>query len=305
MELLTLGQKIHPGREVLLWHNPDETFMERPATNTRLRLILLEKGNGILRLGDQQRIAFNAPALLCLSEQETAVMEQGFNLQAVSLYFHPSVINSAFSFENIRGDVDDFKHTDLQDRFWLSPFVDHQGNQSGLLSLAPMTANRIARMIDSVARELSDQRDGFWPCRSRSHFLELLFLIHSLYREPHIAEVGVLSQVTSLEEIGQVILYLHAHYHEKINLNDLARHFHTNRTTLSRRFREITGQPVMTYLANLRVHLASLLLRNTTVPVTEVMHNVGFIDDTHFTRTFRKYTNTTPSRYRQQHCWLL
>jgi len=61
----------------------------------------------------------------------------------------------------------------------------------------------------------------------------------------------------------------------------------------------------MSYLVNLRVHLASLLLRNTTVSVSEVMQNVGFIDDTHFTRTFRKYTNFTPSEYRQRHCWML
>jgi AraC family L-rhamnose operon regulatory protein RhaS len=135
--------------------------------------------------------------------------------------------------------------------------------------------------------------------------LELLFLVHSLYREPEITEIGVLSQAASTEGMSEVILYLHTHYHEKINLNDLARQFHTNRTTLTRQFREVTGLSVMTYLANLRVHLASLLLRNTTVSVSEVMQNVGFIDDTHFTRTFRKYTSSTPSEYRQNHCWML
>ncbi len=304
MELFTIGQEIHQGREVPLWHNPEETFIPDLGADTRFRLILVTKGTGIIRLNDRH-IVFNAPALLCINEYERPVLEQSSNIEATGLYFHPSVINSAFSLENIRQEPKNFEHTDRQDQDWLWAFVHRSTRWKGLLSLAPIIASRIAQQIAIVGRELSEQRDNFWPCRSRSYFLELLFLVDRLYREPDVTEIGVLSQVASLEGIGDVILYLHTHYQEKINLNDLARHFHTNRTTLTRQFREVTGLPVMTYLANLRVHLASLMLRNTNVSVMEVMQRVGFIDDTHFTRTFRKYTRSTPSEYRQRYCWML
>jgi AraC-like DNA-binding protein len=288
----------------LLWHNPNETFIPGLGAETRFRLILIEKGSGILCIGER-RIAFNAPALLCLNETETAVMEQCVDIKASGLYFHPTEINSAFSFENVHGEPNGLRHTDTQDRHLLEPFTDPVGMQKRLLGLAPITASHLVHKMAVVGQELNAQRDGYWPCRSRSYFLELLFLVHNLYCEPNRAEVGILSDVASTGEMGEVILYLHTHYNEKINLNDLARYFHTNRTTLSREFRAVTGLPVMTYLVNLRVHLASLLLRNTTMLVTEVMQNVGFIDDTHFTRTFRKYTRSTPSEYRQRHCWML
>src|SRR5688572_11132934 len=301
MELLTLGQTIHPGAEVLIWHNTNETFIPHLGLETRFRLILIEKGTGILHV-NSQRAAFNAPALLCLNEIETAVMEQSVDIKASALYFHPSEINSAFSFENIRGEEPNgLQHTATQDRYWLEPFTDPVKMQKRLLGFAPITASHLAYKMAVVGQELNVQRDLYWPCRSRSYFLELLFLVQRLYSEPNTAEVGILSDVASTGEMGEVILYLHTHYNEKINLNDLARHFHTNRTTLSREFRAVTGLPVMTYLVNLRVHLASLLLRNTAMLVTEVMQHVGFIDDTHFTRTFRKYTQSTPSEYRQRH----
>jgi AraC-like DNA-binding protein len=304
MELLSVGQKIYPGMQVLLWHTPQENFIPELGLGTRFRLILVEKGAGLLRLNDR-RLAFSAPLLLCINERETLIMEESENLHAAGLYFHPSIINDSFSFENVRGEPQNFKHTDWQDRAWMWPFVEREGKRNGLLSLAPITASRIAHQVAIIGRELSEQRDGFWPCRSRSFLLELLFLIHRLYSEPDTAAIGGLSPVATSKEIGKVILYLHIHYGEKTNLTKLAYMFHTNRTTLTKQFRAATGFSVMAYLINLRVHLASLMLRNTQISVTEVRERVGFVDDTHFIRTFRKYTRYTPSEYRQHYSWMI
>jgi transcriptional regulator GlxA family with amidase domain len=50
----------------------------------------------------------------------------------------------------------------------------------------------------------------------------------------------------------------------------------------------------------LRLRMASVLLGETTLPVSEIMRRVGFGDATHFGRTFRKYTGYPPSEYRQR-----
>ena len=85
----------------------------------------------------------------------------------------------------------------------------------------------------------------------------------------------------------------------------MAQRFHTNRTTLTERFGLVTGQPVLSYLIRLRVRLASLMLRDTMLPVSEVMTRVGFTDSTHFGRTFRKHLGCTPSEYRTRFCWMM
>jgi AraC family L-rhamnose operon regulatory protein RhaS len=103
--------------------------------------------------------------------------------------------------------------------------------------------------------------------------------------------------------VDPIVLYLHTHYQEKITLDRLARTFHTNRTTLAERFREAAGVSVMAYLIRLRVQLAALMLRDTSLSVAEVGERVGFKDTSHFGRTFRDHIGCSPTEYRQRYCW--
>jgi len=48
-----------------------------------------------------------------------------------------------------------------------------------------------------------------------------------------------------------------------------------------------------------------MLLRDTVLPVTEIMNRVGYQDSTHFWRTFRKHIGQSPSEYRQHFSWLM
>lgn len=68
MKLATVGREIWPGYELWLWHNPHETFSPEFNTGTRFRLVLIEGGTGVLRLGDRCT-AFIAPTLFCLNEK--------------------------------------------------------------------------------------------------------------------------------------------------------------------------------------------------------------------------------------------
>ena len=78
-----------------------------------------------------------------------------------------------------------------------------------------------------------------------------------------------------------------------------------DRTTLAEQFHRATSLPVMTYLAQLRMRQASLLLRDTVLPVSEIMLRVGYQHSTHFWRTFRKHIGVSPTQYRQRYCWLM
>lgn len=303
-DLATLGREIYPGLRVQLWHSPNEVFNPDPGAGQRFRLVLVEHGTGILGLG-KRRLAFISPALFCLNEQERPELEQNLELKAQALYFHPDVINSSFNFKNVRQVLQTSDYTHEQDRQWLRAFLDRSNGHDGCLSLGPVTAGKIKRQIAAVGEELAAQRDGYWPCRSRSLFLEVLFLVDRLYEQAGSVETDALAETNSTYDVESIILYLHTHYGEKLSLKSLSMTFHTNRTTLTEQFRAVTGQPVMSYLAYIRMRLASLMFRDTTVPVTEVMERVGFNDRTHFGRTFRKYLGYSPSEYRQRYCWML
>jgi AraC-like DNA-binding protein len=300
MELVTLGRNIYPGCTVALWHNDAEVFQPIRERN-RFRVVLVQKGTGIYRLG-VRRGTFIAPALFCLNETEEPELEKSVDLQARAYYFHPNVINSKFDFENIRQDEVELTLTERHDRSLLRLFVERNQDYFGQLNIGPASARRILTMFDLINKELEQQPDYYWPCRSRSYFLELMFFMERIYSAP-----GSSDQIMLPEKPGQmdpVIFYLHTHYQTKITIAELTKVFHQNRTTLTQCFLEETGVSIMSYLINLRLRLASLMLRDTTIPISEVMQRVGFNDMTHFGRMFRRSTGMSPSQYRQQYCWV-
>ncbi len=303
--MTTLGRTIYAGYEMPLWHNACKSFDSEMGAGSRFRLIFVEAGTGILRYA-RYRIIFMAPAVFCLNERETPLLEEGQNIIAQSLYFHPSVINVAFNFENVREQTE---RSEWHDQVWLRPFVwrDERwtGKWTGSMKLGPVSAVHFSRLLKMTQLELTAQRDNGWPCRSRSFFLELLFLLDRLSTYPGAVETDFLGEMAACEDVKSVLLYLHTLYQKKITVTELTRAFHTNRTTLSRQFRQVTGMPVMAYLARMRVNLAALLLRDTELSISEIIARVGFLDRTHFRRTFRQYTGISPSEYRERFCWML
>ena len=299
-QLMTVGRVVYPWMQMLIWHNPEETFDPSLGRGTRFRLVLVERGTGIL-LCSGYRYVITAPALFCLDENERPQLTQGQDMQAQALYFHPNVINQEFDFCNVR-ELDQSACWD-NDKMWLSPFYLRNERWNGMAKLGPAAFSRISRLFTALSQELSLQRD-YWPCRSRSFLLEILFLLERLYTLSDVAEIELHSNDTSLTSVEPVLLYLHNNYNQKLCLDGLARAFNTNRTTLTRQFHQSTGLPVMAYLNRLRINLAALMLRDTTLSVNEIVERIGLGNPTHFGRSFRKVIGVTPSEYRRKNCWV-
>jgi AraC family L-rhamnose operon regulatory protein RhaS len=173
-------------------------------------------------------------------------------------------------------------------------------------------------LFNSIRHQLIDQPDDYWVCRSRSFLLEMLTLAEQLVMTPEHITAALVPVEKAADprpfppmappndyEAERIILYLHAHYAEKITIPALTHIFNTNRTTLAENFHRATSMPVMTYLAQLRMRQASLLLRDTVLPISEIMQRVGYQHSTHFWRMFRKHIGISPTQYRQRYCWLM
>jgi AraC-like DNA-binding protein len=316
MELSTRGTHFYPEYAFPVRYQAEQAFAPDLGAGERLRLVLVEAGSGLLEVCGQQ-LDFIAPVLVCLNETERPRLERSAALNARAIYFHPGVINSSFTFETIRRRrMDEEEQVYWQDRASLRPFLVRGGGFDGVLPMGPVTVSRAIQLFDSARHQLVDQPDNYWVCRSRSFLLELLSLAEQLVMTPELggarmAEVGdtpsepvPVRSEPARSDAECVILYLHAHYHEKITIQALTRAFHTNRTTLTEQFRRATSMPVMAYLATLRMRQASLLLRDTILPVSEIMQRVGYQDSTHFWRTFRKHVGVSPSEYRERYSWL-
>ena len=93
--------------------------------------------------------------------------------------------------------------------------------------------------------------------------------------------------------------YLHSHLHQDIGLDDLAQVTGVDRFRLSRAFKAAFGMAPHAYLIQLRLTRARLLLARGELPVN-VAAALGFADQSHLGRWFKRAYRMTPADYRRR-----
>lgn len=268
------------------------------TSHSMFRLIFIHEGTGILKMNDN-RILFMAPTVLCLNEKDSLMVEEFHNVKAKTIYFNPVVVNNIFTLEKLKKlmePINNLSQTEFADYCLLRPFLIGPDRCGEIIQIGITAGKRIAFFLDRLGNELEALDNNFWRCRSRSIIYEILSFLQYLYTETEID--NSYRVLKSESEIDKVILYIHANYDQKITLNQLTERFHINRTTLSEEFTKTTGLSVIDYLIKLRIKIASILLSQTDIPISEILYRTGFNDSTHFGRIFRKYTGFSPSQYR-------
>jgi AraC-like DNA-binding protein len=293
MEKLTIDNK--RGYTLAAYFEPDEDFKEQ--CSSMLKLVYVSEGSGIIKLNGQM-VIFSAPAFFCFNELDEVVLQQNINLVASSIYFDPVIIDDSLQLSIIRKNYTQLSMTQYRDFFLIIPFIDREELKMPCIELGPMTSKRAARLFKGVEEELVFTENEFWPCRSRSFLLEILFLIQNLITDAKGRSALELPEAT--EDVGDIILYLHTNYNRKITIEELTEVFHINRTTLSEKFRSSIGTSIIEYLVKLRIKVASMMLRDTLLPISEILDRVGFNDSVHFIRMFKKHMGCTPSEYREK-----
>jgi AraC-like DNA-binding protein len=81
-----------------------------------------------------------------------------------------------------------------------------------------------------------------------------------------------------------------------LSLDELARDVGVNKFVLIRRFRAKTGATPHQYRMLMRIESARVGLARG-VPMVEIAHEVGFADQAHFSRAFKRVLGVTPSVY--------
>lgn len=100
----------------------------------------------------------------------------------------------------------------------------------------------------------------------------------------------------SLDKVAPILTYIQENLGESMTTQSIADAFYMSKYHLCHSFKEGTGFSLMDYVINCRILKARALLRNG-MRVQEVGENVGFRNNEHFIRTFKKLTGMPPKRY--------
>lgn len=87
---------------------------------------------------------------------------------------------------------------------------------------------------------------------------------------------------------------------QPLSLNEVANRVYLSPSYLSRLFKKYLNVTFVYYVNHMKIAKAKEKLALTTRPINVVSSDVGFTQTSYFTKTFKKMTGTTPSRFRRQ-----
>jgi AraC-like DNA-binding protein len=100
--------------------------------------------------------------------------------------------------------------------------------------------------------------------------------------------------------IGKAISAIHANPRQRWTVKRLAGESSLSRSAFAERFTQLVGQPPASYLTEIRLALATDLLRETSDPIRTIAAHVGYESDAAFSRVFQRRHGLPPSRWRRQ-----
>ncbi|WP_320426976.1 AraC family transcriptional regulator [Roseateles agri] len=133
------------------------------------------------------------------------------------------------------------------------------------------------------------------------HEGELLASIHRLTGIPNVNRCRTLRGGLAPAALCKVKRAMESRMAEACDLRLLARLVGLSEGHFARAFKQSVGVPPHRYLLKLRVEAAADLIRSSDRSLTDVSLEVGFSDQSHFTRTFSREMGETPSAYRFRH----
>lgn len=98
--------------------------------------------------------------------------------------------------------------------------------------------------------------------------------------------------------VETVSSYIDTHIQQSISIDDLALEVHMSKYHFLRKFKEITGVTVHTFITNKRLIFAADGLRKGR-NITQVYQDAGFSDYSSFLRNFKKTFGVSPGKYHE------
>ncbi len=107
-----------------------------------------------------------------------------------------------------------------------------------------------------------------------------------------------LSSIIGPEEMRTIDIFIARNIALSITIDDLARELNISKFHFLNEFKKYSGMTPYQHILNTRIEKAKLLLSQTDKKITEIAHDLGFSDSSHFSRTFKKASGQSPKAFR-------
>lgn len=101
--------------------------------------------------------------------------------------------------------------------------------------------------------------------------------------------------------VDELISVLNNPVNLSISANELCKDFEESTSTILRNFKKYTGYTIVAYKSRKRLELATDMLINSDIKITDISYNLQYDSLSYFLRVFKKEYGITPSQYREKY----
>ena len=179
--------------------------------------------------------------------------------------------------------------------------------------------NHPKRRFDTALRKMEDQ-DLVWRIiflinkeniNKEQYYLEiianmlstLLSILARNVTDTQFSKELLLKSAKKTERIDEIYAYIRYNIYDskKLKIANIAKHFHITSSTLSNYFKKETGNSLHNYIILYKLEIIKDRLLNSEFTVSQIAIQLGFTDESHLTRIFKKYCDSTPKQFKIDH----
>ena len=210
--------------------------------------------------------------------------------------FMPSFVDTAFDTPFTVDDSPRFT------RFYFAPFLDIAKGAC------------VLRKFNLVEAEALVLRDLFWQMQDdfndnseiarlslHANFIRVLSLLarHYLKLKEGPAPQPLHPLRQHFPKVQQIITYIQENYRKDLHVEQMIERSGLSSTYFRSVFKEITGKSFVSYLNELRIYHAIVLIKKSSLTLSEIAYEVGYEDFQNFHRAFKRIMGVSPSSYRR------
>lgn len=102
------------------------------------------------------------------------------------------------------------------------------------------------------------------------------------------------------QRVNEVLIYLNSNYKRKLTGAILEKELSYNFDYLNQLFRKHLGISIFKMLENIRMEAARNILQTRALSIKYTANEVGYADETYFSKVFKKHTGSSPAKYRRK-----
>ncbi len=100
--------------------------------------------------------------------------------------------------------------------------------------------------------------------------------------------------------VNKALDYIQHYYNTKLDLQTVADALYVSTWHLCKLLKKQTGDNFIDIVNKVRIERAKALLLESNLKVYEIAEEVGYVDPTYFSKTFKKITQVTPNEFRNK-----